>query len=279
MPPASAVHSGYRPGFSPGYNPIARAGETAPASGYDTGMDFGILRCAAGESIAETSPKESAWVLLDGSATISFDQRGARVGRRSLFDEPPSALHVARDTAIAIEHHADSEWAVIRTDNPATFAPRFFTPADLQPEYRGAGLVQNACLRNVRLIFDRATRPDSNLVVGEVVNYAGRWSSYPPHHHDQPEIYHYRFTHPDGYGHAENGETIHKVRHRDTLFITPGLDHAQVAAPGYGMYYLWLIRHLPGNPYTGFTFAPGHEWTLDPAQQGWRPADPPPGFA
>jgi 5-deoxy-glucuronate isomerase len=45
------------------------------------------------------------------------------------------------------------------------------------------------------------------------------------------------------------------------------------------MYYLWMIRHLPGNPYTGFTFAEAHAWTLDAAQQGWRPADLPPGLA
>ena len=93
----------------------------------------------------------------------------------------------------------------------------------------------------------------------------------PPHHHDQPEIYHYRFTHPDGYGHAELGDDVLKVRAHDTVLIPPGLDHAQVSAPGYGMYYLWMIRHLPGNPYTGFTFAEEHKWTLDPAQQGWLP--------
>ena len=61
--------------------------------------------------------------------------------------------------------------------------------------------------------------------------------------------------------------------------IPPGRDHAQVSAPGYGMYYLWMIRHLPGNPYTGFTFAEEHKWTLDASQQGWRPADLPPGLA
>jgi 5-deoxy-glucuronate isomerase len=166
----------------------------------------------------------------------------------------------------------------VRTPNERRFAPRLYLPTDLTPEYRGAGLVQNACLRNVRLIFDRTTRPESNLVLGEVLNYSGRWSSYPPHHHDQPEIYHYRFTAPSGYGHAELGDEVVKVRDGDTVVIPPGRDHAQVSAPGYGMYYLWMIRHLPGNPYTGFTFTEEHKWTLDAAQQGWRPADLPKGL-
>ena len=57
------------------------------------------------------------------------------------------------------------------------------------------------------------------------------------------------------------------------MLIPGGLDHAQVSAPGYGMYYLWVVRHLPRRPYRGFTFSPEHRWLLDPAQQGWLPPD------
>jgi 5-deoxy-glucuronate isomerase len=35
------------------------------------------------------------------------------------------------------------------------------------------------------------------------------------------------------------------------------------------MYYLWVIRHLPGRPYKGFEFTPAHQWLLDPKNQGW----------
>lgn len=263
-----------------GFTAITRAGGAGREIVPDLEIDFGLRRMSAGESITETHALESAWVLLHGSAELEFAGQRVTVQRQSLFDEAPSALHVSPETALTIRStSADTEWAIVRTANPRRFAPRLYLPAELKPEYRGAGLVQNACLRNVRLIFDRTTRPESNLVLGEVVNYPGRWSSYPPHHHDQPEIYHYRFTAPQGYGHAELGDDVLKVRDGDTIVIPPGRDHAQVSAPGYGMYYLWMIRHLPGNPYTGFTFAEEHRWTLDPAQQGWRPADLPPGLA
>ena len=49
------------------------------------------------------------------------------------------------------------------------------------------------------------------------------------------------------------------------------MSHAQVSAPGYGMYYIWVVRHLPGNRYTGFRFTEEHQWVLDPAHQGWQP--------
>ena len=275
--PVQALHRGPRAGFPAGHTRITA--ESIPGKPRVTNplMDFGIVRLAPNAPFTETPRKESAWILLHGAAEIAFPGRRARVRRKSIFDEAPTALHVGPGTPVMIRAlTAGAEFAVVRTSNARTFAPKLFLPSDITPEYRGAGLVQNACLRNVRLVFDRAARPESNLVVGEVVNYPGRWSSYPPHHHDQPEIYHYRFTHPDGYGHAELGDDVLKVRGHDTLVIPPGRDHAQVSAPGYGMYYLWMIRHLPGNPYTGFTFAKEHQWTLNPKKQGWKPTGLPP---
>jgi len=260
--------SRFRAGFPEGYTAITREGE---AEG-DTGVDFGIWRGTMRAGFDEQHPKETVWLLLDGQAAIEWPDGRAEVARRSVFDEAPTALHVPGRTRVRITTtSAASEWAVARATNDRQFSCRLFTPADVPPEFRGKGLVQDASLRNVRLIFDRERRPESNLVIGEVVNYPGRWSSYPPHHHAQPEIYHYRFTHPQGYGHSELGEQVFKVRGGDTVRILDGVSHAQVSAPGYGMYYIWIVRHLPGNPYTGFRFDPEHEWVLDPAQQGWRP--------
>jgi 5-deoxy-glucuronate isomerase len=278
MSPSPFVLRGPGPRFPAGFTRLTGAELTGDATGAETGIEFGVHLQAAHTTLRETPEFETAWVLLRGAAELEFDRRRATVQRANLFEEPPTVVHVARHTPVLIRTGiAEAEWAVVRTPNERDFAPHLFLPPDLKPEYRGAGLVQNACLRNVRSIFDRTTRPESNLVLGEVINYPGRWSSYPPHHHAQPEIYHYRFTAPAGYGHAELGEEVVKVHAGDTVVIPPGHAHAQVSAPGYGMYYLWMIRHLPDNPYTGFTFAEEHKWTLDPARQGWRP-DLPPGL-
>lgn len=256
--------------FNQGWNWIIQ--EKDPLLG--SAPEFGIFRQAKGESFTQNSAsKESAWVLMSGEATVEIDGKSVSLRRGSLFDEAPSAFHVCAGTSAQVQARSECEWAVSQAENSARFEPRVFLPEGLAPEYRGRGLVQDACLRNVRLIFDRRERPGSKLVLGEVINLPGRWSSYPPHHHAQPEIYHYRFTLSQGYGHAEAGDQVFKVHEGDTLRIPGGKDHAQVSAPGYGMYYLWVVRHLENNPYTGFEFTEEHKWTLDPKQQGWQPAD------
>ena len=264
---AAALITRFREGLPLGHTALTREGEAE----LDTGIDFGIQRMRTGERVEEAHPKETAWLLMDGEAVLQWEGREETVHRSSLFDEAPTVLHVAPGARVRIDARSGCEWALIRATNERRFEARLFRPQDLQPEYRGAGLAQGASLRNVRLVFDNGNRPEANLVLGEVVNYPGRWSSYPPHRHPQPEIYHYRFTLPQGYGHAELGDEVFKVRSHDTVKILNGVSHAQVAAPGYGMYYIWTVRHLPGNRYTGFAFAEEHRWMLDPANQGWRP--------
>jgi 5-deoxy-glucuronate isomerase len=37
------------------------------------------------------------------------------------------------------------------------------------------------------------------------------------------------------------------------------------------MYYAWVIRHLPDNPYGIPEFTEDHRWTTDPKAEFWRP--------
>ena len=137
-------------------------------------------------------------------------------------------------------------------------------PEDVENEHRGKGQLDDTSYRIVRCVFDRRTAPpEARLVLGDVVTFPGRWSSYPPHHHPQGELYYYRFEPDWGYGHGELGEDVYKLYHNDLLRITGLRDHAQTAAPGFHMYYVWTIRHDTGNPYTGFEFTKPFETLLD----------------
>ena len=115
--------------------------------------------------------------------------------------------------------------------------------------------------RIVSTMFDLDNAPQSNLVMGEVFNQPGRWSSYPPHHHPQPEVYYYQFDHPEGFGAGFEGDTPYKTQNGDCLCIRGGNAHQQVTAPGYEMYYVWLIRHLDGDPWDKTRiYVPEYEW-------------------
>jgi 5-deoxy-glucuronate isomerase len=256
----------FRNGFKPGFTAVTRA-ESDP-----TGISFGVLHLRAGEVRAFEPEGETALLLMSGAVRIVAPGVSELVRRASLFDESPSCLHAPAATRIELTAEDATELTVYASGNRRSFEPRLHRPGDVPNEHRGKGQVGDACYRFVRTIFDRRNADaNAELVLGEVVTMPGRWSSYPPHHHAQPEIYHYRFTLPQGYGHAELGERVFQVRQYDTLRIPAGLDHAQCAAPGYGMYYSWVIRHLPGKPYTVPDFTEEHRWTMEPGARFWQP--------
>ncbi|MEE8547993.1 MAG: 5-deoxy-glucuronate isomerase [Alphaproteobacteria bacterium] len=261
--------TGHRDGFGPGLTEITRLDESEDA----TGIALAVLNLAAGETHEETPEHETAWLLMAGKAAVTVAGRDAAFERRSLFDESASCVHVSAGEPVTIAADSDCEFTVYGAANRKRFEARIFHPGDVPNEHRGKGQVGGACYRFVRTIFD-GSNSDANaeLVLGEVITMPGRWSSYPPHHHPQPEIYHYRFTEPQGYGHAELGETVLKIRQYDTVKILDGNDHAQCAAPGYGMYYSWVIRHLPGDPYTVPEFTEEHAWTMGEGAGIWSPA-------
>ena len=258
----------HRDGFPDGRTTITRFDDEKD----NTRISLDVLRLAAGEVIRLTTELETAWLLMSGSVRGKVDDTEFTLERESLFDESSSCIHVSAKTDVEIHCNSDTEFTVYSCDNVREFEARIYRPEDVANEPRGKGQVNDRCLRYVRTIFDGTNAPsDAELVLGEVITFQGGWSSYPPHHHPQSEIYHYRFTEPQGYGHAELGETVLKVRNFDTVKILDLNDHAQCTAPGYGMYYSWVIRHLPDNPYTVPEFTEEHAWIMNPDSQYWDP--------
>jgi len=227
----------------------------------DTGMEFSITVLPRGETTEIGGELETAMLLLGGEAEVKIGSLSVTIRRHSLFYDDPSCIHLPKGKTAQVFPLTDCEFACFRVENTKQFNPKVFLPQDMvEVEDRDKGKWDNTAWRIVKTIFDLRNRPNSMLVLGEVVALPGRWSSYPPHHHPQPEIYHYRFSAPQGYGHAELGEDVFKVRSGDTLLILDSLDHSQVAAPGYAMYYIFAIRHLEGKPYITPEFTKEHLW-------------------
>jgi len=256
--------------FGRGYESVVERG----GPNADMLMDFGILTLGPGETWSSGKADEKAFLLMGGEVEFSWPGGREKASRGSLFDESPTVLLLPDRAEATLKAGAKgAELCVSRTDNPKDFPARFFPPEECRSEERGKGTMREASTRIVRTVFDDSNQPVSNLVLGEVVGAPGKWSSYPPHHHPQPEIYHYRFLPAGGFGLTAIGDEAHILKDRDTVLIREKQVHPQVTGPGYAMWYLWVIRHLDGKRYRSPypIFVPEHAWVMSPGADIWAP--------
>lgn len=234
-------------------------------------LDFGILRLKTGDVWSCEEPKERAWLLMSGHVVFQWGTEKAEALRNSYFEEKPITLHVPQNLPVTIRALKDSEICVEKKKNPVEFGAKLYTQDDVRSDIFGSGTLNETTIRTVRTVFDGEIAPESNMVLGEVINHPGKWSSYPPHNHPQPEIYHYRHFPEQGYGISLLDESPHFVQNGDTSLIMPSKTHSQVAGAGYAMYYIWMIPHLPDDRWLPTTryFTEKHKWLLEKDVKIW----------
>ena len=206
-------------------------------------MDIYVKKMKAGEKLSFNEAENETAILLLST---------------------PYAVHFSHGTEAFVEAVEDSEVLVQMTDNEKTWEPQFYNPDNCLYQHFGKGQWEGTGYRIVSTMFDLDNAPYSNMVMGEVFNQPGRWSSYPPHHHPQPELYYYQFNPSQGFGAGFEGDTPYKTENGTCLCIRGGNAHQQVTAPCYEMYYVWLIRHLDGDPWDKTRINDKeHEWIID----------------
>lgn len=252
--------------FQPGYNMLTEQ----HGQHQEMLMDLGVYLFRADEAVTFMDPKnESAFLLLDGSITIAWEGEVQTAERQSVFDDMPVCLHVPRGIAVTITAQTAAEVLIQKTANERVFPAQYYPASSIQNVVLGKDNLQGCATRILRDIFNYENAPYSNMVLGEDVHLPGRWSSYPPHHHPQPEVYYYRFDHPQGFGVSIIDDTATQVTENHISAIPGGVCHPQAAAPGYAMYYAWMIRHLEGKPWTDRVDDPDHTWLHDPNAKLW----------
>lgn len=207
-------------------------------------MDIVIKRMKAGESFAINDPRnETAILLIQGEVRICFEGQTHECRRDDPFGQLPFAAHVCKGVNISVQALCDSEVCVQQTENENTFPGKFYTPQDCDNAHSCHGKWEDCARRDVVTVFDYHNAPYSNMVLGEVIPAKGRWSSYVPHGHEQPEVYYYKFDKPQGFGACFVGENAYKIHDGSYVAVDANLTHPQVGAPG-----LPHVLHLDDSP-------------------------------
>ncbi len=241
-----------------GYNPYI----DTSVDDFGTQMDVGVLVLEEGDSYSIFHrQKETALLLLCGRAQLRYGQRQIEISRPDCFRHEAYCLLAPAGTEICLTAQTRTELYIQQTENSNAYEPVLYTPETVQTQHAGAnGELFGTMEREIKTFFDYDNAPFSNMVLGEVLNYPGKWSSYPPHHHPQPEVYFYRFDRPQGFGAGFGNGGIYRTGHNGLAVINHGF-HSQTAAPGYAMCYAWGIRHLPGDPWK--------KTRIDDAEHAW----------
>ena len=248
--------------------------EALVATGKDTEViEFGYGPLEPGEEFALDGSDEAVAVVLSGTveAWAGDQSLGLAGGRSDPFAEPGHAVYAPPGAPLRLV--AGDGGAVVAVtsaaagDDPAGEA-RIIGPEDQRIATVGEGSWE----RNVRTILG-PEHAASRLLVGETLNPEGRWSSYPPHKHDthEPpdevrleEVYLFRVQPENGFGvqilYEPGKERSFMVRDGEVAVIPSGY-HPVVAAPGYQLYYLWVMagqgREMAPR------FDPDHVWVQE----------------
>ena len=179
---------------------------------------------------------ESVLTPLLGSVVVKTD-KGEAVELRE-----KDALYVPKGTGFSLEARGDADvlWATAPAEQTYPAYVRRFS--EIRPVASGTGTYR-------RQIFTAIgeKEPANRFIVGFVEGDEGNWTSFPPHRHDgKPEVYVYY-----GMGKrfgvqvvAGDEDRAYIVREGDAVLFERGY-HPNVATPGVGMKFVWIISADP----------------------------------
>ncbi len=234
--------------LSRGYNELI-----APENKLLEFIEFGILRLGAEEKFAvDAEGKEAVLVILSGRCTVKAGKAAYQnIGQReNVFSNSPYSVYIPCGKAYEVTATSDLEVAVCKAPSDLNTEPRLIRPE--QVGIRSVGRLN--WRRDIRDIVD-SNFPAKHLLVGETLNPPGNWSSVPPHRHDfdnlpeesdMEEVYFFKLMPQQGYGiqriytDDRSIDSTYLLQDNDTVAIPEGY-HPVVAAPGYRLYYLWIL--------------------------------------
>lgn len=227
-------------------------GKTRLVDGQLKRIRFSILSLNAGDSFREKlAGDELGLVLLSGKVEIVAGAKKYSLGpRRDVFSDPAWGLYLPGKINWEIKAAKKSELALAYAPGPKKGEVQLITPEQLVIHQRGKDLFQ----RKVADIMVSQVNAQ-NLLIGETFNKPGQWSSYPPHRHDKhlpprqyylEEMYLFKVKPRQGFGFQRvytddrRLDQALAIENNDIAVFKKGY-HPVAAAPGYELYYLWIL--------------------------------------
>ena len=217
-------------------------------------LEFDLLHLKHGAAWqGDTGAYEAVIVILGGHCDLlSGSERWEGTGRRAdVFEGKATAVYLPPHHPFSVTaRDGEVTAAICKASSETGGAPQLILPDDVKTRIAGA----HNWRREIHDIAG-ANVAASRLLVGETYNDPGAWSSYPPHKHDVAgsadevkleEIYYFRVQPPQGFGiqriYSADGamDEVYAIRDGDAVVIPRGY-HPVAAAPGYRVYYLWML--------------------------------------
>ena len=192
----------------------------------------GTLRAAD----LEAPGNESVLIPLRGSVVVGVS------GKEPATLAEKDAYYVSRGGRFSLQSpgQADVLWAQAPAEREyPSYVKRI---SEVRPVVSGSGTYR----RNIFTSIGEKD-PANRFIVGFVEGEDGNWTSFPPHKHDgKPEVYVYY-----GMGQrfgvqvvAGDEDRAYVVREGDAVLFERGY-HPNVATPGVGMKFVWIISADP----------------------------------
>ncbi|MCR4429881.1 MAG: 5-deoxy-glucuronate isomerase [Tepidanaerobacteraceae bacterium] len=226
----------------------------------------GLLTLDANESYSSKSGEmEIVLVILSGKVCvqvddISFENLGER---KDVFSGRATAVYIPKDSSYKVVEAQGSqvEIAVLSSTAERKFMPFVIKPDEVMVNHRG----MPGYRREVHdIIVENGEGKVDKIIVGETFSYPGEWSSYPSHKHDKfepsyetemEEIYLFKVKPREGFGVQVMYNDDYSLRNayiikdNDAVAIPEGY-HPVAAAPGFKLYYLWVMAGSSGRKLT-----------------------------
>ena len=234
---------------------------------------FGLITLKKGEAFsADSGGSEVALIVLGGKCSVSgktfaFKNIGER---QDVFSGKPFTVYIPFGNSYTVTALTDVEIAWTASPSDLATDAYLISPEQVKEVHIGKESYQ----RDAYLMLTDAF-PASHLFIGEAFVPSGGHASYPPHRHDfdnlptevdMEEVYFFRFKPEQGYGIQKiytddrSLDVTCTVEQNDTTLIPRGY-HPVINAPGYTMYYLWIMAGQNHRKFLS-VIDPKHKWIL-----------------